>query len=279
MRWIMVWVNLLAHPKFISLSMEARGAWLTLLLYASSMEPERWRFRSRDHAALLLKHHGANDPAGSVATLIEAGLLNELAGGGLEIHDHADWQRYLSDTPEGRAERQRRSRANREKPGHKLVTRRHDPVTTVEESKEAEIETEEKHSSHSNATSNVDRGARSNPSIATFDNVKRFIESKWGFRLSAKQSEVVREIADRQGEGSKGYARVLGLLTVTEHPDPMRLLMDTDSQLKEEGRRRADAQEAESARWKQGGSLREQLAAPQHVGDVIRVVRPDYGGT
>lgn len=255
----MVWVNIIAHPKFLKLSMAHRGAWLTLMLYASSTEPDAWRFRNREHAALLLNQHGVPDPESSVSALIEAGLFNELAGGALEVHDHADWQRYPSDTPEARAERKRRSRARpgtSPEAGHDLVTGRRGRITTQEESiqeerNQEETTTKERFSSARSEQANLDPLTTPDASTATLKSVEALISSKWHIHLSEKQTRMIQEIADRQGEGSKGYARVLGLLTVTRHPDPIGFLKEEDRGVKEAGKRRADAQEAESARWRQ----------------------------
>lgn len=119
MKWFAVQLSLAAHPKFVTLPMEVRGAWITLMLYAP-VQPTPWVFATRQHAVRILNVI-TSDGDHLVQTLIDVGLLDALPDGRLEIHDHEQWQLYPSDLPDQTAERQRRSRANR-RSGYEAVT-------------------------------------------------------------------------------------------------------------------------------------------------------------
>ncbi|MEX1068848.1 MAG: hypothetical protein WEE67_00305 [Chloroflexota bacterium] len=118
--------------------MELRGAWITLMAYAAVQEPVRWRFRNREHAALLLRREGVSEPEAMVEALIERAWLDVLTDSQIEMHDHTDWQRYLSDMPDQRAERKRRSRAGHEELQQSSVTSGHESVTNRGEKKREE---------------------------------------------------------------------------------------------------------------------------------------------
>ena len=96
--------------KWLAMSLEQRGAWITLMTIASNLQP-RWRFESRDHAVLILRRDGALAPEKLVDDLINLRLFDEVTGEEVVVHDYQDWQRYPSDTPEARTERSRRSRS------------------------------------------------------------------------------------------------------------------------------------------------------------------------
>lgn len=139
MKWFRIYgAALLLSPKWLVLSMEARGGWVTLMALASAMEPPG-RFGSLDHAVRLLAREGAEKPEELLARLIECRLVDRLDNGSIELHDWADWQaRYPSDEPQATRERQRRSRATRAAtgnqspllPSHEHVTRSHEQRET-----------------------------------------------------------------------------------------------------------------------------------------------------
>lgn len=154
MKWLMVWNSITSNPKWLALPIELRGAWITLICYASTFEPERWRFRDRQHAALLLRRDGVPDAEDVIEALIKAGWLDELQDGGLETHDHADWQRYPSDMPDQSAHRKRLSRS-------RAVTSGHKPVTQIGEKKVGEKKVG--HNTH--PTSKRTRSESPNPNV------------------------------------------------------------------------------------------------------------------
>jgi hypothetical protein len=133
MIWLVVWNSIASHPKWLALTIEQRGAWITLICHASVQEPDRWRFRDATHAALLLRRDGVGEPEAMVNSLIEARWLDVTEDGRLEIHDHADWQRYPSNMPDATAERKRRSRSRGVTSSHESVTSGAEPVTTRRE--------------------------------------------------------------------------------------------------------------------------------------------------
>jgi hypothetical protein len=111
MRWFIVWQSLARHRKFIRLTPELRGAWLTLALWAASGEP-RGTLEDRGTVEELLRRDGFTDPAAMLDGLIGVGLLED-AGDRIALHDWWGWERYPSDLPDATRERKRRSRTNR----------------------------------------------------------------------------------------------------------------------------------------------------------------------
>jgi hypothetical protein len=85
----------------------------------------------------------------------------------------------------------------------------------------------------------------------TVDGVCDLIIEKWHWPLvTPKQRELITALADRHAPGRAGYSRLIELLSMTTTGDPITFFKQEDARLKKEGRRRADAQEAESARWR-----------------------------
>lgn len=118
MKWFKVWGPSLAnHHKWIAMTLEQRGAWISMLTLASCLEPPWTAFRGRDHLTQLLTREGASDPLPLIDRFVELTLLDELADGGLAIHDIAVWQpKYPSDEPAATRERKRRSRLMHSEP-------------------------------------------------------------------------------------------------------------------------------------------------------------------
>lgn len=132
MRWFKVWGSgLQTNPKWLALSLEERGAWITLMTIASALEPA-WRFQSAEHAGMLLGREGADNAGALLDRLIEMRLFDLMDDDAVVVHDYSQWQKYPSDAPEATRERQRRSRAARAPfPIEEVrVTARHDSVTT-----------------------------------------------------------------------------------------------------------------------------------------------------
>jgi hypothetical protein len=109
------------------LSMEQRGAWISLGTVACALHP-RGEFESREHAELLLRREGATDPAPLVEALIACHLLDELEDGRLVFHNWDRWQRKPSDMPEARTERSRRHREGRATPRNADATPAQRPI-------------------------------------------------------------------------------------------------------------------------------------------------------
>lgn len=97
---------LLGHPKWQASTLEERGAFVSLLLYADMTYPQPLH---RDGLAVFL----GVSPNGVVDRLIDRGWLDDLGDGRLAVHDLAAFHVRPSDTSEARAERQRQSRMSR----------------------------------------------------------------------------------------------------------------------------------------------------------------------
>lgn len=115
--WFKIWgPQLVGSDKWADLDPETRGAWITLLIQGSTQAPEcRW---SRRRAEAVLRGDGFPDPAGSLAALLSAGML-DADGDQLQAHDWDEWQAsrsYPSETPEAWRERKRRQRDSRDIP-------------------------------------------------------------------------------------------------------------------------------------------------------------------
>jgi hypothetical protein len=109
--WFTVHGSLRDHPKWMALSPVGRGAWITLMTIAHGQPgSKRWTLFPRPHVEALLRREGFSDPSPVVDELLSAGLVDERRGV-LAMHDASDHQRFLSDTPERRTERSRRSKA------------------------------------------------------------------------------------------------------------------------------------------------------------------------
>jgi hypothetical protein len=123
-RWFAIHHELATNPKWLDLSMDERGAWISLLTIAAAAE-ERGTLRDRATAAALLQREmrQASRPAAHlVDTLIELGLIDEDEDGGtISFHDFDEWQLRIkkpSDWPEAireRVERHRRKKKEKQK--------------------------------------------------------------------------------------------------------------------------------------------------------------------
>lgn len=119
---------LATHEKWLGLSLEQRGAWVSLLLLSYGQEA-RGEYRSRGSVELLLKREGAEEAAALIDALVKARLL-DVTETGIRFHDFFDWNaRFPSDEAEATRERKRRSRARSRVPSlhdaSRDVTSRH----------------------------------------------------------------------------------------------------------------------------------------------------------
>jgi hypothetical protein len=109
-----LWASLRDHPKWVPLSLELRGAWTTLALIACAAQPSRGEIASRAHAVALLTREAPDaDSDALVEGLIAAGLIDELHGGRLGLHDFDSWQQPPSHTRDGERERKRAYREDK----------------------------------------------------------------------------------------------------------------------------------------------------------------------
>ena len=89
MRWFKVWGSgLQTNPKWLALSLEERGAWITLMTIASALEPA-WCFQGAEHAGMLLGREGAENAQALLDRLIEVRLLDVTDDGALVVHDYS----------------------------------------------------------------------------------------------------------------------------------------------------------------------------------------------
>jgi hypothetical protein len=130
MRWIRVYgESLQSDRRWIRLSMEERGAWISLAFFASSPE-EPGALADRETAELLLRRDGATDPARLLDALLASGLVELVEEeSAVAFTEAIDWtQRAPSDEPAATRERKRRERRRRQE--SRAVT---SPVTTSHE--------------------------------------------------------------------------------------------------------------------------------------------------
>jgi hypothetical protein len=152
MKWFRIFgPSLLTNPKWLALTMEERGAWITVMANASAMEPP-WTFRDIAHVTALLRREGAAEAESLIGRLIEERLLDVCGDSQIEIHDYDQWQVvYPSDRPEATRERKQRSRAAK-KAAHTAVskvTSGHDAVTSGREpDRQTDVDRETDRHSH-----------------------------------------------------------------------------------------------------------------------------------
>lgn len=111
--WVPVYTSLLTSRKYRLLSLEERGAWLHVLLFACLAKPEG--VVDRDVLAIELGPACGRTPESIIDRLVEVGLLDS-DGSTLTIHDRDQWQkgyRGPSDDPEYKAAYMRDYRAKR----------------------------------------------------------------------------------------------------------------------------------------------------------------------
>lgn len=119
--WGMVHASMLSHRKFILLTFEERGVWLTLLLYGLN-SPSDDDLGNDAEIVAILHREGVEDAQAMLRRLVELRWLDR-RGRRYRIHDWADWQ---ADDPTG-AKRQRRWRSRQvtglSRDSHVTVTR------------------------------------------------------------------------------------------------------------------------------------------------------------
>jgi hypothetical protein len=100
-----------------------------------------------------------------------------------------------------------------------------------------------------------------------FEEIEALIRARWGWQsITAAQKQILAEVADRLSDGLQGVRRIVDDAT---GDDPIKAVLDVDRRLKADGRRRAEAQEAESARWRERPEARRE-STPIRVGELLK---------
>jgi hypothetical protein len=114
MHWFAVKQAIATNRKWMGLTMDERGAWISLMAIAAANFP-RGTLPDRDTAVALLERDGAPNAAELANSLIAKGWIDE--DGVLTMHDFEDEQlsiRKPSDRPEAVRERVKHHRESKE---------------------------------------------------------------------------------------------------------------------------------------------------------------------
>lgn len=233
----MRFIRVLGEPlqsdrRWLRLSIEQRGAWITLALFASSPE-EPGSLADRDTAELLLIREGVADPGPLLEALAAREMIEFATDGSIEFPVGIDWTaRAPSAEPEATRERKRRSRIRQRssRGGHDESR----PVTTER------VERDEREGSRAGAR---EESSTEEPSR---ESVLDYLRNLWRTDPSDAQRGILDEIADRRkAPGRTGWTWISETMQARpDGTDPLEVVKTEDRRLSDEGLARADAEEA-----------------------------------